>query len=334
MSRKTVLALLREQDGFLSGQEVSRRLGLSRAAIWKAVDALRRDGYVIEARPGLGYRLLSTPDTLSETEIRSFMGKTASVGRELRCYPELDSTNNLAKRLTQTSASDGTAVIADSQTAGRGRMNRSFQSPKGKGIYLSVLLRPTLPPDRLPPVTALAGVAVCAAVERVCNVRLGLKWPNDPVLNGKKLCGILTEMSLEAETGRLQSLVVGIGINVLQEPEDFSPEVQTVATSLLQELQRPVSRPRLAAALLEELDQVYAALQKGDLSAYLAAYRRNCVNLGKMVQLIPTGSGEREIAEAVDIDDEFALIVRRQDGSIHIVRSGEVSVRGLWGYTE
>lgn len=331
-SREDVLSLLGREGAFLSGQELSRRLGLSRAAVWKAVEALRREGYEIEARTGLGYRLTAAPDALTEPEIRSFLGRTAVVGRELRCFEELDSTNNYLK--AQADAPDGTAVTAESQTAGRGRMDRSFQSPKGQGIYLSVLLRPPLPPDRLPPATALAGVAVCAAVERVCGVRPGLKWPNDPVLKGKKLCGILTELSLEAETGRVQSLVLGIGINVGQGPEDFSPEVREVATSLLQTLGKPVSRPRLTAALLEELDRAYAALLTGDLSEYLTAYRRDCVNLGKTVQLIPFGGGERETARAVDIDGEFSLVVRGEDGRERTVRSGEVSVRGLWGYTE
>ena len=331
-SREAVLSLLRNEGAFLSGEEISRRLGLSRTAVWKAVDVLRREGYEIEARTGLGYRLAAAPDALTEPEIRSFLGETAVVGRELRCFDELDSTNNYLK--TQTAAPDGTAAVADSQTAGRGRMDRSFQSPKGRGIYLSVLLRPPLPPERLLPVTALAGVAVCAAVERVCGVRPGLKWPNDPVLNGKKLCGILTEMSLEAETGRVQSLVLGIGVNVGQGPEDFSPEVREMATSLLQALGQPVSRPRLTAALLEELDRAYAALLAGDLSAYLAAYRRDCVNLGKTVQLIPFGGGERETAQAVDVDGEFSLVIRGSGGRERTVRSGEVSVRGLWGYAD
>ena len=334
MSRDDVLTLLRQEEGFLSGEALSRRLGLSRAAVWKAVDALRREGYEIEARTGLGYRLASAPDALTEAEIRSFLGRTAVVGRELRCFEELDSTNNYLKSLPQAEGSDGLAVTAECQTAGRGRMDRSFQSPKGEGIYLSVLLRPVLAPDRLPPMTALAGVAVCAAVERVCGVRPGLKWPNDPVLGGKKLCGILTEASLEAETGRLQSMVVGIGVNVRQRPEDFSPEVREIATSLLQALGTPVCRPRLAAALLEELDRVYAALLQGDLSAQRADYRRDCVNLGKTVQLIPFGGGARETVQAVDVDEEFGLIVRGSDGKERTVRSGEVSVRGLWGYTE
>ncbi len=168
-SREAVLSLLRGEEGFLSGQELSRRLQLSRAAVWKAVDALRGEGYEIEARTGLGYRLTAAPDVLTEAEIRSFLGPTRLVGRELRCFEELDSTNNYLK--SWTDGPDGAAVTAESQTAGRGRMDRSFQSPRGQGIYLSVLLRPPLPPDRLPPVTALAGVSVCAAVERVCGAR-------------------------------------------------------------------------------------------------------------------------------------------------------------------
>ena len=203
MSREKVLERLRASEGCVSGQTLSEELGLSRAAVWKAVESLRRDGYGIEARTRAGYRLVSVPDALTESEIRSHLGETRTVGRTLCCFPELDSTNNYAKALAQKGAPDGTAVIADRQTSGRGRMNRSFQSPKGKGIYLSVLLRPVLSPEHLPLVTALAGVALCDAVEKVCGARPGLKWPNDPVLNGRKLCGILTEASLEAETGRL-----------------------------------------------------------------------------------------------------------------------------------
>lgn len=333
MSRKTVLALLRAQgEEFLSGEEISGRLGLSRTAVWKAVDALRREGYEIEARAGLGYRLTGTPDALTEPEIRSFLEETAVVGRELQCFDEIDSTNNYAKRIALSGAPDGTVIVADCQTAGRGRMDRSFQSPKGKGIYLTALLRPELPPERLLPVTALAGVAVCAAVERVCGVRPGLKWPNDPVLGSRKLCGILTELSVEAETGRAQYLVLGIGVNVLQTAEDFTPEVAEMATSLAMALGRPVSRPALAAALIEELDRLYTALRAGDLSEYLAAYRRDCVNLGKAVQLIsPAG---RETVTAVGIDGDFGLVVRGADGEERAVRSGEVSVRGLYGYVE
>lgn len=333
MSRRTILELLRGREEFLSGEELSRRLGLSRAAVWKAVDALRREGYAIEARTGLGYRLLAAPDAMTEPEIRSFLGQTAVVGRTLQCFAELDSTNLRAKQLALAGAADGTVVTADCQTAGRGRMDRSFQSPRGKGVYLTALLRPDLPPERLLPVTAMAGVAVCGAVEELCGVRPGLKWPNDPVLGGKKLCGILTELSLEGETGRVQYLVLGIGVNVGQAAADFTPEVAEMATSLSMALGHSVSRPALAAAEIRALDRLYADLLAGNLSPYLAACRRDCVNLGKTVQLI-SPDGARETAQALDIDGDFGLVVRTASGETRSVRSGEVSVRGMYGYAE
>lgn len=333
MSRRTVLELLRGREDFLSGEDLSRRLGLSRAAVWKAVDALRKEGYAIEARTGLGYRLTAAPDAMTESEIRSFLGETALVGRTLQCFDELDSTNLRAKQLALAGAPDGAVVTADCQTAGRGRMDRSFQSPRGKGVYLTALLRPDLPPERLLPVTAMAGVAVCDAVEELCGVRPGLKWPNDPVLGGKKLCGILTELSLEGETGRVQYLVLGIGVNVGQTAGDFTPEVAEMATSLAMALGRSVSRPALAAAEIRALDRLYADLLAGNLAPYLAACRRDCVNLGRTVQLI-SPDGTRETARALDIDDDFSLVVRGSAGEVKTVRSGEVSVRGMYGYTE
>lgn len=266
-----------------------------------------------------------------EQEIRRYLGKTTVVGSELRCFDVIDSTNTYLKKVALEGAADGTVVISEHQTAGRGRMTRSFESPEGKGIYLSVLLRPQLPPEKLLPVTALAGVAVCDAVERVCGVRPGLKWPNDPVLGKRKVCGILTEMVLD-EKGR-PNVILGIGINVSQTAEDFSPEVSNLAASLFMALGRRVSRPALIAALLEELDRLYAALLADDLMAYLTAYRRDCVNLGKTVQLIGAdGSWER--AEAVDVDEAFGLVVRGENGELRTVRAGEVSVRGLYGYLE
>lgn len=331
MSRQAVLDFLRSQQGsFSSGEELSRRLGLSRAAVWKAVEALRRDGYTIEARTGLGYRLAGTPDALTEAEIRGLLGKTEVVGGTLYCLDQVDSTNTYAKQLAMAGAADGTVVVADCQTAGRGRMERRFESPAGQGIYLTALLRPELPPERLMPVTALAGVAVCEAVEEVCGVRPMLKWPNDPVLNGRKLSGILTELSLEAETGRMQYLVVGIGLNVGQGEKDFPPELRQVATSLRQELGTAVSRPALAAAEIRALDRLYKALRTGDLQAYLEVYRRDCVNLGRTVRL--QGPAGEETATAVGIDDEFGLVVEDSAGTRRSVRSGEVSVRGLYGY--
>lgn len=333
MVRDEVLAYLRQREGeYLSGGELSRQLGLSRAAVWKAVETLRREGYQIEAHSGRGYCLGAAPDALTEPEIRRFLGASGTVGCRLDCFDEIGSTNTYIKQAAQEGAPDGTVAVANCQTAGRGRMNRSFQSPKGKGIYMTVLLRPVLPPERLMCVTALTGVAICRAVEQVCGLRPGLKWPNDLVHDRRKLCGILTEMSIEAESGRVQSLAVGIGVNVLQGREDFSPDVAEMAASVAETSGRPVSRPELAAAMIREMDRMYADLKSGQLETYLAEFRRDCVNLGRPVQLASGGAVRR--AEAVDVDELFGLVVRYEDGSLETIRSGEVSVRGLYGYTE
>lgn len=334
MSRQKVLDLLKKsQNTYLSGEEIAAQLGLSRTAVWKAVDALRKEGYVIDARTSMGYCLTAAPDALTEKEIRSFLGPTQIMGREMLCLETVDSTNTYLKRLSLTGAADGTVAVADSQTGGRGRMQRPFQSPPGKSISLSALLRPKIPPARLLPITALCAVAVCTAIERVCGVRPGIKWTNDLVLNGKKLCGILTEMAVEGETEQLQYLVIGIGINVLQQPEDFADGVGEIATSLAIELGRPVSRPQLAATEIEELDRLYDALKRGDTDDYLTLYRRDCVTLGKTVQLIAP-DGSRRTAEALDVDEEFGLVVRETDGTEAVVRFGEVSVRGMYGYLD
>lgn len=266
-----------------------------------------------------------------EQTIRAYLKETKVVGKEIRCFDELESTNTYARKLALSDAPEGTVVIADSQTGGRGRMGRSFQSPRGKGLYLTALLRPALPLQRLLPVTTLAGVAVSSAVESVCGVRPGLKWPNDLVLGTKKLCGILAELVMDER--ERPCVILGIGVNVSQTAADFTPDVAEIAVSAEAAVGRPVSRPALAAAVIWELDRLYAALKDGDLSEYLARYRRDCVNLGKTVQLIGPG-GQCETAVAEDIDEEFGLLVRMSDGTEQVIRSGEVSVRGLYGYIE
>lgn len=334
MSRKSMLELLRTaSDGYVSGEQVSEQLGLSRTAIWKTVDALRKAGYTIEAKTGMGYRLTASPDVLTEEELGWRIQDTETVGCQLVCLDEVDSTNSYAKKLGIAGGAEGTVIVANSQTAGRGRMERSFQSPPNKGIYMTALLRPELPPEKLLPVTALGAVAISNAIEQTTGIRPGIKWTNDLVLHGKKICGILTEMSIEGETGRLQYLVMGIGLNVAQTAEDFSPEVQSIATSLTQELKQPVSRPALAAAEILELDKLYSALLRGETGEYLQSYRRNCVTLGKEAQIL-RADGSREDVTALDVDDQFGLVVRRKNGEMTVIRSGEASVRGMYGYAE
>ncbi len=333
MSKEKVFALLSAQgEGYLSGEALSERLGISRAAVWKAVDALRRDGYTIEARTGLGYRLGSSPDVLSEREVRRYLGSVATVGRTLHCMELVDSTNSFLKRAAAEGAADGTVAIAEEQSAGRGRRGRSFESPAGRGVYLSALLRPQLSPERLMPLTALGAVAGCNAIERACGVRPQIKWTNDLVLNGKKLSGTLTELSLEGETGALDYAIIGIGINCNHTREDFPGELREIATSLFLETGKRVQRAALAAALIEELDALSAALVRGDTADYLAAYRRDCLTIGREVQLL--WQDTREHVTALDVDEQFGLVVRREDGRIETIRTGEVSVRGLYGYVE
>lgn len=330
MSKERVYRLLQgAPESYISGQELSRRLGVSRAAIWKAIDSLRQDGYVIEARTGLGYRLAAVPDAVVEREIRRYF-PAPGFCPDLRCLKEVDSTNSYLKREAIAGAPHGTAAVANAQTAGRGRMTRSFQSPPGRGVYLSVLLRPHLAPQDLIGVTAMSAVAICNAVERAAGVRPGIKWTNDLVLGGKKLCGILTEIAVEGEAGLTQFLVIGAGVNVSHTPEDFGPEVSQIATSLAQE-GYAVSRAALAAAMIEELYRLSDALGR-DNASWVDAYRRDCVTLGKPVRLLWTEKQTR--AEALDVDGQFGLVVRLPDGSVTTVRSGEVSVRGLYGYVE
>ena len=330
MSKEEIYKLLHTSpEPYISGEELSRRLGISRAAVWKAIDSLRRDGYVIEARSGLGYRLTASPDTLAEREIRRCLSQGV-VCPDLRCMEEIDSTNSYLKREALCGAPHGTVAVANGQTAGRGRMTRSFLAPPGKGVYLSILLRPHLPPLDLMCVTGMTAVAVCNAVERTAGVRPGIKWTNDLVLNGRKLCGILTEMALETESGLTQYVVIGAGVNVSHTPEDFGPEVSQMATSLAQE-GYTVTRSALAAAMIEELYRLSDALG-GGLAPWVDAYRRDCVNIGKPVRLMWT---DRKVqGTALDIDDQFGLVVRLDDGSVTTVRTGEVSVRGLYGYAE
>ena len=323
MSKEKIFALLSAQAGdFVSGEDISAQLGISRAAVWKAVGALRRDGYTIEAQTGLGYRLADSPDVLSERELRRRLGETKIVGRTLDCFESVDSTNSYLKRIAAEGAPDGAVAVADEQTAGRGRRGRSFSSGPGRGVYLSALLRPQLAPEKILPLTALGAVAACDAVERTCGVRPQIK----------KLSGTLTELSLEGESGALQYAVIGIGVNCNNASEDFPPELRDVATSLYLETGKRVQRAALAAALIEELDKLYAALQSGDTASYLTSYRRDCLTLGREVQLL--WQNVKEKVTALDVDEQFGLVVRHEDGRVETIRTGEVSVRGLYGYVE
>ena len=329
MSREKVLSLLLEQgDAYVSGEDMSRRLGISRAGVWKAIQALRGEGYEIDSAPNRGYRLLSAPDRVREGELAGPLAGCL-VGSSLACLDVIDSTNTECKRRAMAGAPEGLVVIADGQTGGRGRLGRTFQSPKGCGLYLSALLRPRLEPARVTDFTAWAAVAVCDGIEAACGVRPRIKWTNDIVMNGKKLVGILTELGLESESNALEYLVTGIGVNVNHRPEDFTPEIRDMATSLAQQLGRPVRRTELAVQLVRALDRMYAGFPDNK-AEYLAKYRADCLTPGNQVQLVTPVS--RQEAWAVEIDDAFRLVVELPDGSRKALSAGEVSVRGMYGY--
>ena len=251
----------------------------------------------------------------------------AAVCPHLDCFEMIDSTNSFLKREAMDDAPHGSAAVANCQSAGRGRLGRTFQSPADRGIYLSVLLRPNLPGETLLSATGMAAVAVSRAIKRTTGVQVGIKWTNDLILNGKKLAGILAETVV---IGDEIALVIGVGVNVHHRREDFEGEVADIATSLAME-GITVSRAALAAAMIEELYALGDALG-GEIGAYIEEYRRSCVTLEREVRLV--WSEEQSKATALDIDEKFGLVVRFDDGSVTTVRTGEVSVRGLYGYAE
>ena len=326
MLREDVLALLKAQQGApLSGEAMSQMLGVSRAAVWKAMEALRQEGYVISSAPRRGYALEDSPDRLSPGEL---MDPNRQVGKALVCLDTVDSTNNEVKRRAVDAVPDGLAVVAAQQTGGRGRRGRTFVSPPG-GLYLSALLRPQCPLEQVSALTAWSAVAVCNAIQQVCGVRPGIKWPNDVILDGRKLCGILTELELEGETAALRYVVVGIGVNLSQTEADFGPEVAPVAISLAQALGAAPRRAEVAAALLDALDKLDRDFP-GQWDNWLERYRADCITVGRQIKVL-RGQKER-IGTAVGVDHTFALVVRWADGSEEALSSGEVSVRGLLCY--
>ncbi len=327
MLRDEVLTILKQQDADLSGEEISRRLGVTRMAVSNAVKALRREGYVIDSATNRGYRLLESPDKLSAGDLYAHLPKSRQAS--VRCFDLIDSTNSYLKREAVNGAPNGLVAVANEQTAGRGRSGRQFFSAADCGIYLSVLLRPHCEPQKTMTLTAHAAVAVCEAISRACGVETEIKWTNDVILNGRKLCGILTEITLEGETGLVDSVVIGIGVNVNYRPDDFPEELRTVAGSIFSETGVRADRARLAAELILALDRMSVAWEQ-DPRAYLDAYRYRCTTTGKEVRVI-RGSTVRD-AFALEITDDFALRVRYTDGAEEILNSGEVSVRGLYGY--
>lgn len=316
--KKSLLAFLQEGgNGYVSGQEISKRLGISRTAVWKQIQALRSEGYEIESSSRLGYRLAAVPDRLYP-ELVSAGLKTGILGRKIIYHESIDSTNAEAKRLAAEGAPEGTVIVAEMQSGGRGRLGREWASPGG-GIWFSLVLRPQMTLHQASLFTLAAGVAAREATWITGGIEPGIKWPNDLLAGDKKLAGILTEVS--AETDRVNYLVLGVGLNANIEAEKFPPGLRDTATSVLLETGRPLDRPSWLRTFLERMDTYYINAKKAGFGDVLAAWRKYSLTLGKNVCIRTAGGLVR--GEALDIDDYGALLVRTTEG-VQAVYSGEV----------
>ncbi|MBQ8971116.1 MAG: HTH domain-containing protein [Lachnospiraceae bacterium] len=380
-TKDRVLGLLRKENkGFVSGETMSRELGVTRASINKAIQALRNEGYEIDSINNRGYRIVNAPDLLNTAELSCRLPGERM--ERILCLDSVSSTNVRLSELAYEGAEDSFVVIANEQTSGRGRRGRSFASPKDKGIYFSYLMRREEAPADVTGITAWTAVAVLRAIRKVLgldsgsspmkpgsgdssnaqndtgsdSVRnsqtdqriLGIKWVNDLVMNGKKLCGILTEMSIENETGRIQSIIIGIGVNVNEEASDFDKNIRDIATSLFLETGKIISRAELAAEMVRQLDEMNRDFPEKK-QEYLEEYRQYSLILGRTIQVYDAramdvnGAGNAaggvspvnvksvlpapKTAKAVAINDDFSLKIEEPNGTTSDVSSGEVSVR-------
>ena len=317
-TKDDVLAVLMEQEAPLSGERLARRLGVSRNSVWKAIEQLRQEGYEIGAGTNRGYRLIAVPNRVSVPEIQRWL-RADTIGARMELHQSLDSTNTRAKAIAATGAPHGFLVIAESQSGGRGRRGRSFFSPEHSGVYMTYVLRPKLLADRAVMITSMAAVAVARAIEAVADVDVRIKWVNDLYINDRKACGILCEASMDFESGQLEYVVLGIGINVGS--MRFPEELKDIATSIENECGQPVSRNRLIAEISNQLEDLYGQLETGE---FMAESRARSNVIGRDV-LVMRGD-ERFTARAVDIDDRGRLVIQT-DSDLRRVDSGEVSLK-------
>lgn len=323
-----ILKMLKEADDHISGQQLCEQFQVSRTAVWKVVNQLKEEGYQVEAVRNKGYRIIESPDVLTREELSVQIGDaTRWAGQEIVCFTETDSTNVRARKLGENGAAHGTLVVAEQQTAGRGRRGRGWESPAGSSIYMSLLLRPEFLPNKAPMLTIVMAYSVATALREQTGLDFRIKWPNDIVLNGKKVVGILTEMSTEIEY--INHVVIGVGINV--NTEAFPEEICATATSIRRESGKTWRRAELIAAILRQFEVQYERFVKEEDLAYLReAYDAILVNCNREVRILGEKDGYRAVA--LGIDDQGELLVRKEDGTVTSVYAGEVSVRGIYGY--
>jgi len=306
----------------VSGQAISAELGVTRAAVWKQIEQLRAQGFVIESQGRQGYRLISCPDSLMAPVIAQGL-RTRWAGREIVSLPSVDSTNRRARQLAAGGAAHGTLVIAEEQTAGRGRRGRGWISPPGENVYMTLILRPDAHPSEVARLSLQTALAVALAIARTAGLDARIKWPNDIVCGGKKVCGMLLEMNADEQS--VHDVVAGVGINVHQTA--FPPEIEQTASSLDLLSGKTVCRAALVRAFLEAFEETDALASRGEL---MDAYREKSATLGQRVRVI--GQAGSFTGTAVAVTDSGSLIVEDDEGQRREVLAADVSVRGLMGY--
>lgn len=316
-----LLAVLREADGFVSGERLSRELGISRTAIWKRIRRLADAGYVFDTAPRQGYRLIDGPQRLRAEALLPRLSAT-SFGSSVKLYESLESTQNAAYEALLGGAGEGLLIVADAQTAGRGRLGRVWFSPPGKGIYMSFLLQPDVPLQLAPQMTLLLSVALCRAIRRETGIDASIKWPNDIVVGGRKACGILIETILEAD--RVKAMVAGIGISANVAKDDFPEALQASATSLMLEAGERVSREGLIAAFFEQFDPLYALYKREGFAPIRTMWEALTSTLHGRVRVAAPQGVREGVAEG--ITEEGALLVRDDDGTLHTMYSGDLAL--------
>jgi BirA family biotin operon repressor/biotin-[acetyl-CoA-carboxylase] ligase len=315
-----ILAALRANPDGVSGAQLAEELAISRAAVWARIDDLRKVGYDIEAGPHFGYKLVDSPDALHADDLLARLGKTKVIGRDIQVFEQTTSTNDVVEKLARDGVKEGVVVYAESQTKGRGRLGRVWQSPTRKGLWFSILLRPNLRPQETTQLTVISATALRRAIKTVTDLTVDIKWPNDLLIGGKKVVGILTEMS--AEVDRVRYIIIGIGVDVNQDAAEFPEELSKIATSLKLETGGKICRAELATEILRELDRDYARICAGKFPEVADEWEAACVTIGKNVTVHTGDLKFRGRAEA--LDDDGALLVRTEHGHLERVIGGDV----------
>jgi BirA family transcriptional regulator, biotin operon repressor / biotin---[acetyl-CoA-carboxylase] ligase len=323
LDAEILTALRRAGDGFVSGADLSQRLGVTRAAIWARIDDLRKLGYDIAASPHQGYQLLEVPNVLHADDLAALVDGIRIIGRDIRVFEKTNSTNDVAEKLARDGVKEGVVAFAEAQTQGRGRLGRRWHSPARRGLWFSVLLRPDLRPQAATQLTVAAATSLVRAIRDQTGLTPDIKWPNDIFIRGRKVAGVLTELS--AELDHIKHLILGIGVDVNLVATDFPPELRKLATSLRIETGRELHRADLAAAILRELDADYARIRSQRFEEIADEWQAGCSTIGRRVSIRIGGRCLQGHAEALDHDG--ALLLRTEHGRLERIIGGDVTLQ-------